>query len=35
MFLGRVGPLTLLLALAGTGQTVDQYQYPLERVSLG
>lgn len=35
MFLGRVGPLTLLLALAGTGQTVNQYQYPLERVSLG
>ena len=35
MFLGRVGPLTLLIALAGTGQTSSQYQYPQERVSLG
>jgi trk system potassium uptake protein len=35
MFLGRVGPLTLLLALAGTNQAAGQYQYPQERVSLG
>lgn len=35
MFLGRVGPLTLLLALAGTSQTSGQYQYPQEQVSLG
>ncbi|NQV25151.1 MAG: potassium-transporting ATPase subunit KdpA [Rhodopirellula sp.] len=35
MFLGRVGPLTLLIALAGNGQTTNQYQYPQERVSLG
>jgi trk system potassium uptake protein TrkH len=35
MFLGRVGPLTLLLALAGTSQGTNQYQYPQERVSLG
>lgn len=35
MFLGRVGPLTLLLALAGTSQATNQYQYPQERVSLG
>jgi trk system potassium uptake protein len=35
MFLGRVGPLTLLIALAGTSRTTSQYQYPQERVSLG
>lgn len=35
MFLGRVGPLTLLLALAGTSLGTSQYQYPQERVSLG
>lgn len=34
MFLGRVGPLTLLLALAGEGQAA-RYEYPLERVTLG
>ncbi|MDA0283557.1 MAG: potassium-transporting ATPase subunit KdpA, partial [Planctomycetota bacterium] len=34
MFIGRVGPLTLLLALAGKSQT-SQYQYPAERVTLG
>lgn len=34
MFLGRVGPLTLLLGLAGQRQTVD-YDYPEERVTLG
>lgn len=34
MFLGRVGPLTLLLGLAGQRQTVD-YEYPEERVTLG
>jgi trk system potassium uptake protein TrkH len=34
MFLGRVGPLTLLMALAGKAQTA-QYQFPQERVSLG
>lgn len=34
MFLGRVGPLTLLLALAGKSQA-GHYQYPQERVSLG
>ncbi|MCH8829514.1 MAG: potassium-transporting ATPase subunit KdpA [Planctomycetes bacterium] len=34
MFLGRVGPLTLLLALAG--RTKDaHYEYPFERVTLG
>ena len=34
MFLGRVGPLTLMVAL--TGQDSDaNYQYPSERVSLG
>lgn len=35
MFLGRVGPLTLLLALAGTSHAAGHYQYPQERVSLG
>ena len=35
MFLGRVGPLTLLIALAGRSRTTSQYQYPQERVSLG
>ena len=35
MFLGRVGPLTLLIALAGTNQATSRYQYPQERVSLG
>lgn len=35
MFLGRVGPLTLLIALAGTGHSISEYQYPQERVSLG
>lgn len=35
MFLGRVGPLTLLMALAGTGQAASHYQYPQEQVSLG
>ncbi len=34
MFLGRVGPLTLLLALAGRRGDV-RYQYPEEPVSLG
>lgn len=34
MFLGRVGPLTLLMALAKKAQTAD-YQFPQERVSLG
>ncbi len=34
MFLGRVGPLTLLLALAGDGQK-SRYEYPTERVTLG
>ncbi len=34
MFLGRVGPLTLLLALAGDGQK-SRYDYPTERVTLG
>ena len=34
MFLGRVGPLTLLLALSG--QTVKaRYEYPYERITLG
>lgn len=35
MFLGRVGPLTMLLALAGTSQTSGHYQFPQEQVSLG
>jgi trk system potassium uptake protein TrkH len=34
MFLGRVGPLTLLMALAGTAREA-RYEYPLERVTLG
>lgn len=34
MFLGRVGPLTLLVALARTGASA-WYQYPEERVALG
>lgn len=34
MFLGRVGPLTLIMALAGQS-TSAQYQYPEERVLLG
>lgn len=34
MFLGRVGPLTLLLALAGD-QGGARYEYPPERVTLG
>lgn len=34
MFLGRVGPLTLLLALAGEAPAV-RYEYPQERVLLG
>lgn len=34
MFLGRVGPLTLLLALAGAGKRA-QYEFPTERVTLG
>jgi trk system potassium uptake protein TrkH len=34
MFLGRVGPLTLLLAIAGRSTTA-RYQYPQERVMLG
>ena len=34
MFLGRVGPLTLLLGLAGPKQPTA-YKYPEERVTLG
>ena len=34
IFFGRVGPLTLLLSLAGGRQTVD-YDFPEERVTLG
>ncbi len=34
MFLGRVGPLTLLLAIGGQ-TTSARYQYPEERVTLG
>ncbi len=34
MFLGRVGPITLLLALAAPSDPV-RYDYPQERVSLG
>ncbi|MCA8994244.1 MAG: hypothetical protein KDA88_19850 [Planctomycetaceae bacterium] len=34
MFLGRVGPLTLLLALAGEAPAI-RYEYPQERVLLG
>jgi len=34
MFLGRVGPLTLLMALAGQTGTA-RYEYPTERVTLG
>lgn len=34
MFLGRVGPLTLLLAIAGRSSSA-RYQYPEEKVTLG
>ncbi|MBW3539754.1 MAG: potassium-transporting ATPase subunit KdpA [Planctomycetes bacterium] len=34
MFLGRVGPLTLLIALAGRSRPA-RYEYPVERVTLG
>jgi trk system potassium uptake protein TrkH len=34
MFVGRIGPLTVLLALARPGSQ-PQYQYPTERVALG
>ena len=34
MFIGRVGPLTLLLAAAGRA-SAGRYQYPHERVTLG
>ncbi|CAK9085189.1 Ktr system potassium uptake protein B (K(+)-uptake protein KtrB) [Durusdinium trenchii] len=34
MFLGRVGPLTLLLALSGQASAI-RYEYPPERVTLG
>jgi len=34
MFLGRVGPLTLLMALAGESRT-ERYDFPQERVTLG
>ena len=34
MFLGRVGPLTLLIAMAGKAKEA-RYEFPLERVTLG
>ncbi len=34
MFLGRIGPLTLLVALAGRMKDA-RYEYPVERVTLG
>lgn len=34
MFLGRVGPLTLMIALAGQ-ETAPRYEYPSERLTLG
>lgn len=34
MFLGRVGPVTLLLAMASPGESA-RYDFPTERVSLG
>ncbi len=34
MFLGRVGPLTMLMALAGRDQAA-RYDYPPERITLG
>ncbi len=34
MFLGRVGPLTLMIALAGQ-ETAARYEYPAERLTLG
>lgn len=34
MFLGRVGPLTVLIGLAGQMKDVN-YEYPVERVTLG
>ncbi|MBL8819518.1 MAG: potassium-transporting ATPase subunit KdpA [Planctomyces sp.] len=34
MFLGRVGPMTMLLAMVGNSEPV-KYEYPEERVSLG
>jgi len=34
MFLGRVGPLTLLIAMAGKTKEA-RYEFPIERVTLG
>ena len=34
MFLGRVGPLTILIGLAGHAKDPN-YEYPVERVALG
>lgn len=34
MFLGRVGPLTVLIGLAGQAKEIN-YEYPVERVTLG
>jgi trk system potassium uptake protein len=34
MFLGRVGPVTLLLAIARGRKTVD-YRYPVEKIAIG
>ena len=34
MFLGRVGAVTLVAALAGTAREVS-YEYPEERIALG
>ena len=35
MFIGRVGPLTLILSVAGNEKAVGAYSYPEERVLLG
>jgi trk system potassium uptake protein TrkH len=34
MFLGRIGPLTLIVALAGSQRTAS-FEYPEERIALG
>ncbi len=34
MFLGRVGPLTVMIGLAGHAKEPN-YEYPVERVTLG
>lgn len=35
MYLGRVGPLTLALALGGTGKKLNKIKYPEENITIG